>query len=226
MQLLKQLVEITVERRRLVRILAITQSLRLRPRQSQRRGQRLLGQIRGDGGIVGCRVGEGFGGKPPPRLKGQRARLEAFEHRRIIRRVNQGNDVGEILGCGAQQGHAANINLLNRLVERHIGARNCLLEGIEVDDEQINGQQAVCGKLGHVLRQIAAGEQASVDGGVERLHAAIEDFGKARQRTDGLRGNAGFGEYPLSVARRDEFHPTGVEGASQVNDARLIVDAK
>ena len=88
-------------------------------------------------------------------------------------------------------------------------------EGVEVDDDEVDGRDALSLQLGDVLRQVAAGEDAGVDGGMERLDAAVEDLGEAGELGDGLDGDAGVGEGAMGAAGGVELDAEGGEAAGE-----------
>lgn len=54
------------------------------------------------------------------------------------------------------------------------GGGHGLAEGVEVDHDQVDGGDAVLVNGGHVVRHVAAGQDAAVHARVQRLHAACE----------------------------------------------------
>ena len=105
------------------------------------------------------------------------------------------------------------------------GLRDGLDEGVEVDDDEVDRRDALSLQLRHVLRQVAAGEDAAVDDGMERLDAAVEDLGEAGELGDGLDGDAGVGEGLVGAAGGVELDAEGGEAAGEVGEACLVVDA-
>ena len=65
------------------------------------------------------------------------------EHARIVRRVDRPRDVLPVLGRGAQHRRAADVDVLDRLVERAVGARHGLRERIQVDHQHVDRLDAV-----------------------------------------------------------------------------------
>ena len=83
-----------------------------------------------------------------------------------------------IFGGGAQQGYAANVDLLNGCGQSHIGPGHRLLEGVEIDHHQIDGGQVVRGQFIQVFAG-ASSQNAAVHGRVQRLNATVQDFREA-----------------------------------------------
>ncbi len=84
------------------------------------------------------------------------------------------------------------------------------LEGIEINDQQIDRRDAVCLGGPRVLGVAADGEQAAVHLGMQRLEAAVHHLGKAGVLGDVGDGDAGLlqglgraaGRQHLDAARR------------------------
>ena len=93
-----------------------------------------------------------------------------------------------VLGGGAQQRHAADVDRLDGVGHRHIGIGHGLLEGVEVDHHQIDRHDRVLVELGEVGSAGPIGQDAAVNPRVEGLDAAAEDLreaGDGRHLVDG-----------------------------------------
>jgi hypothetical protein len=107
-------------------------------------------------------------------------------------------------------------------IEACIGTRHGLLEGVEVDHQQVDATDAVLVERAHVLGKVATGEQSAVDLRVQRLHAAVEHL-----RETGVLGHFGHGE-PLfgkklrGAAGGQEVHAQFGERAGEVDDSGLV----
>ena len=82
-----------------------------------------------------------------------------------------------VLGGGADHGRAADVDVLDAVVEGGAAATVCF-ERIEIDDQEIDGGDLVLLRLRHVLGVAAHSEQAAVNLGMQGLDAAVDDFGK------------------------------------------------
>ena len=142
----------------------------------------------GDGGVVGGGEGEGLLGKTPAGFAAQSAvvGLQFFDQSGIIGDAGDDGDVFEVLGGGADHGGAADVDVLDEMAEGDAGLGGGLLEGVEVDDDHVDGLDAVRGDGGLVFAIAADVEQAAVDLGVEGLDAAVEHLGKAGEVADVL----------------------------------------
>jgi hypothetical protein len=101
-------------------------------------------------------------------------------------RVGQVDETGRrvVLGGGADHGGPADVDVLERVLERGIRAGDRLAEGVEVVDDDVDGRNLVATEFFEVLGLITPGEDAAVDHRVERLDAAVEDLRKAGERGD------------------------------------------
>ena len=81
-----------------------------------------------------------------------------------------------ILGRGADQRRAADVNVLDGILESRGGVGDGLLKRIEVDDDQVNRVDVRRGQGVEVRGQIPAGEDAGVDLGMQGLDSSTQDF--------------------------------------------------
>src|SRR5262249_47601779 len=91
-----------------------------------------------------------------------------------------------VLRRGAQHCRAADIDVLDRVVETAVGVGDGRLERIQVDGQQVDGRDAGLLQRRGVRGIVAAGEQAAVGLRVQGLDAAVEHFREA-----GVLGNFG-----------------------------------
>ena len=71
---------------------------------------------------------------------------------------------------------------MHGLIERHVRGYG-LVEGIEVDDNEIDRAVAVLRECSHVAFDVALSEDAGMHRRVQRLDTAAQDFGVAGQLT-------------------------------------------
>ncbi len=153
---------IRAERGGLVRIFAIAQ---------RNFGRGSVGEPSGDGGIVGGGARKHFLGEGAAALDGQvAAGAEGGEGGGIVRGIGQYDHIRVIFGGRAEHGGAADIDVFDG---------GAFLKGVEIDADEVDGAQTHLGAGFHVGRVGAPLEDASVDFGMERFDAAIENFGVA-----------------------------------------------
>ena len=128
-----------------------------------------------DGGVR-----ERLAHQPEARGVTERARLRKLrEHAGIVVRVDHDADVRPVLGRGAHHRRAADVDVLDRVLERAAGLGDRRAERVEIDHDEIDRRDAVLAQRGRVLGQVAPREDARVHLGVQRLHAAVEHLRKA-----------------------------------------------
>jgi hypothetical protein len=142
---------LAIEGRLLVRVLAVAQVTQLvhHDRELAREADAAdVVEVTGDLGVVGRDRGERFGGEPLAGLRGDRTeRLELREDLLVLRGVGCRSDAGEVAGGGGQQGHAADVDHLDRLVDRNHGGPDLRCERLHVHDHEVDGGKTVRGEL-------------------------------------------------------------------------------
>jgi hypothetical protein len=220
-----------VEGRRLVRVLAVAQGahpLRVdREVAGESLGAPVAGAGRepcGDHAVVAGGVGEGLDREiVAPRLVGS-AGGERLEHRRVVGGLADHGHVPPVLGGGAQQRRAADVDLLDRLGERAPGARRGDRERVEVHGDDVDGDDSVAGEDLEVVGDVAAGEDAAVDGGVQGLHPTAEDLGEAGGFGDLAHRHARLPQHPRGVAGGEDLEPQGGQAPGEGRGAGLVGD--
>ena len=192
---------VNIERGVLAGVLAIPQRLLVFERNRETLGEpvaALCGKPACNRGVVRGRVLKDLGGEGTAQIAGVSTRHaggDRREHTLVICGVHHRVDALEVLGCRANHGRSANVDLFNHLVRCHASAARGGAERIEVHADEIDGLNAVGRDRGHVFGQIASREQATMHGGVERLHAPVEHLGE-------LRHGAHIGARNAGVANR------------------------
>ena len=121
-----------------------------------------------------------------------------------------------------QHGGAADVDLLDRLLPRDAGAGDGVLERVEVDADEVERRDAVPLEVGDVLGDIAAGEDASVNGRMQRHDPVAEHLGEPRQRLDARDVEPGVREETRRAAARQELDPEPVEPFGERGQASLV----
>ena len=222
---------VAVERRLLVRVLAVAQVLHLRGLEVEAVGEgrrRAVGAARrqpvADRAVVGRRVRERLPRQRESRRRGQRAAvgLEFGDERRIVRGIDDDADVLPVLRRGAHHRRTADVDVLDRVVQRAAGPRDGLAERVQVDDDQVDGRDRVLLERRGVRRDVAAREDAAVDLRVQRLDAAVEHLGEARVIADLGDGESRVGERLRRAPGREQPHAEPREGARELDHAGLV----
>jgi hypothetical protein len=188
---------------------------------------KFFGQVRGDGAVIGRRAGKDFGGEFSAQGQGGLAGFgNLFADFSVIRRVDDDGDAVVVFGGAAKHGGAADVDIFDGVVQGDIGFGDSLFEGVEVDDDEVDGLDAVFAGGGFVTGVAADVEQTAVDFGVKRFDAAIEHFGKTGVLADVFDGEAGFAKGLGGAAGGDEFHAGSGEGLGEGHEAGFIGNGK
>ena len=221
-------VERAVQGGLLVRVLAVAQGLGEGSHHGEHgcgmvRGRELAGQVGGDGGVVGGRAREDLGGEATAQPEGRAAVPSHLGgHLRVVRGIHHHRHGFVVLGGRPQHGGAANVDVLDGVVERDPGAGDRGLEGVEVDDDEVDGSDAVLGDGAFVLGVAAQVQQAPVDARVQRLHPAIEHLGKAGVVGQVPDRKPRVTQRPRRAARGNQLHASRGEDACEFNKTGLV----
>ena len=110
-----------------------------------------------------------------------------------------------ILRRGAQHRRAADVDLFDRLVDRHSFLRDRRLERIEIDDDEVDRRDAEALDVGDVRVVGAVVEDRAEHVRRQRLDAAAEDLGSAGPLRDRRDRDAGVGEMLRRAAGREDL---------------------
>ena len=222
---------IGVEGAELVRVLAVAQVGLLldHHRQAGREdGARGGVQVARDLRVVGRRQREGLGRQLLARLRAHAAqRLDVAQDRCVLGRAGDRRHAGEVLRRRPQQRHAADVDLLQRLVEAGVRLAHRLREGVEVDDHEVDLLDAVLGQLGEVVGLVATGEEPGEDLRVERLDPAAEDLVRLGQVADGPDAvDARIGEVGAGAVGGEGLDAGIGQAAGKLDDAFAVTDGE
>lgn len=143
----------------------------------------------------------------------------------IIGRVNDGCDIGVVLGRSADHRRAANVDILDgRVVVAALEAD--FLERIKIDDGKIDAANAVFFHGRDMFRVVAHGEQAAMDCRMQRLDAPIHDFRKAGDFGYVLHRNACGGNRFCCAAGREDFDAIGMKRLGEIDQAGFVGNGK
>ena len=168
-------------------------------------------------------MGEGLGGQAAALGQGEAAFSHGGRDVVVPARAGDHGDGGMVLGGGAHHGGATDVDLLDTGVEGGAGGDG-VGEGVEVDDDQVDGGHPQGGQLVEVVGLAAVGEDAGVDGRVEGLDPPLEALGEAGDLLHRGDGQARSGDGGGGGTGGDDLD-TGVgQGAGERNEAGLVVD--
>ena len=147
---------------------------------------------------------------------------DVLEHVRVIRGIDDDGDGAVVLGGAAEHGGAADVDVLDGLLEGDVGFGDGLLEGVEVDDHEVDGLDAVFLGLFLVGLVAAQVEEAAVDLGVQGLDAAIEDLRRAGEGGDFGGGDVLLLEEGGGAAGGDDLDSHGRQFPGELDQAGLV----
>src|SRR5829696_3183088 len=212
--------------RALVRVLPVREvgDLVEGERQLVGEGARLAEPVR-DRGLVG-------GGRRE-RLRREAAALverdpalgaKGREHRPVLLRAADRDDVREVLRGGAQHRRPSDVDHLDRLGLRHAPPARDRRERVEVDAHDVERLDLVLVERRAVLLQVTAGEDSRVDARMQRLHAPAQHLRLGGHLLDGRDPDALLREERRRAARGDDLEAELREPAREGVDALLVPD--
>ena len=222
---------IGVEGAELVRVLPVAKVGLLLDHHGQPAGEhgaRRFVEVRGDLRVVGRGQGEGLGRQLLAGLGAHVVqRLDVAQHRCVLGRAADRRHAGEVLRCRPQERHAADVDLLERLVEGRLGLADGLRERVEVDDHHVDRLDLRLGQLREVVGPVPAGEQRGEDGGMQRLHPAVEDLVRSGQVADGPNAlQARIGQVRPGAVGGEAFHAGIDQTTGELDDAFSVTDGE
>ena len=185
------------------------------------------GQVVGDGAVVLGRVGIHLGGQAEAGFVadetwGVVGGFHFRQHHAVVGWIADHDHVLVILGRRAQHGRAADVDVFDGVVERAVFLGNSCLERVQIDHHHVDGRNVVLGQLGHVLGEIAAGQDATVHFRVQGLDAAIEHFREAGVVGHFGHGQAVVGQHFGGAAGGQELDAHGGQRASEVQHTGFV----
>jgi len=122
-----------------------------------------------------CRLAETLDRQGSAHFRGESARLECLQNRRVVRWVADECHAFVVFGGSPDQRNAANINVLNCFRQRNIRVGNGCFKGIQIDSHQVDViPPMVCQVC--LVGGSGARQQTTVNGRVERFHASPQHF--------------------------------------------------
>ena len=116
--------------------------------------------------------------------------VEGGEDRRVAGRARHDGHAGVVLRRGADHRRAADVDLLDELVERDPGPLGGRGERVEVDDDELERSDRRGRELAPVVDPAPVGQDPGVDPRMERLDPSVEHLRKARHGGDVGHGQA------------------------------------
>ena len=215
-----------VERRPLMRVFAITQTLRQPPREHPAARRCIL--ERPGHPARHCRI---IGGGPAK--GGQRQFLaerqprrpvvprQFGQQRRIILGVGHAGDEAVVLGRRPDHRRSADVNVLDAISVR-CAARHRRLERIEVHDSQIDRVDAMRGHRQQMLVIVAQRQKPAMHHRVQRLDPTVHHLGETRHLGHIAHRQRGHAQRLGRAPGRDQFHPAQRQRPCKVDQPGLV----
>ncbi len=181
-------------------------------------------QVGGDPGVVARCVCERLGGEAPPHGRIESLLTQGAQHLRIALRAHDHHHRLVIFGGRANHRRSADVDLLDRLLECHLAARDGLDERVEVAAHQVDLLQAVLPQRVHVLRPVAAREDPCVHARVKRFNPPVHHLGQTRQLGHGTRVDGCVLNSFERAARRIHLVPEAPQAAREAGQTVLVAN--
>ena len=124
------------------------------------------------------------------------------QHPVVVSGSANGDHVLVVFCSSTEHGGAADVDLLDDVVPADIQAGHRLLEGVEIDADEVDRRDPMGLEVGDVLGDIASGKNPTVHGRMERDNAMTEHLGEAGQLLERRHGDALVGEESSGAATR------------------------
>src|SRR3990167_8761382 len=222
-----------VERRALVRVLAVAHFLSLDELavEGARESAALFGtqgvaalvdgaQVVGDHPVVGRGVLEGFQRQVEALGVAQAAGFQRLDDAGVVTCVDHNRHVFVVLRGGADHGWAADVDVLDGVGQVTTRLGHGGSEGGEVDRDQVDRLDAVL--VHYCAVEGATAEDAAMDFRVQGLDATVHHFREAGVVGDFHSSDAVVLEQLVSAASGEDFHIQGDELAGKLEDAGLV----
>ena len=214
---------LTVDRRALVGILPVAQVVHLFQDQRQAPREcvaRDLVQVGRDLGVIGGHGTERIGGQLGSQLRRHVAQcLELRHDPTIVLRAGHRGHAGRVTRRGPKQRGPAHVDHLDRHVDADHLAPDLGREGLDVDDDQVDQADPLLDQLLQLFRDVAPGEDAGIDRGVERLDLATDERGDVRQLGDGGNVDAVGGKVLAGAIGREHLDAEHGEFPGEFRDS-------
>ena len=209
----------------LVRVLAIAKGLGQAARQGPPPGCGLAQLAREPGRnrrIVGRRAGVGPGrqGLAQDQARGSLRRQLGQDLLQVLQ-FGADRHIAMVLGRRADHRGTADVDVLDGAGEV-APAGHRLLEGVEVDVDEVDPANPVLGHGGGVGRGVAHAQEAAVHHRVQGLDPAVHHLRKAGQVRDVLHGQPCSGDARPGAARRHQLHAPFGQGPGGLDQPRLV----
>src|SRR5574344_3012890 len=131
--------------------------------------------------------------------------LDFIQYSLIIVRIADNCNRSPVLGSTAKHRRTSNVDMFNGILHGDIGFCYGLTERIKVHTDQVDSLYSIVLQLFHVLWDIPAGQESSMDFRMKSLDSAITDFRESCHVADACDLQSGFLQHFHCAAGRDDF---------------------
>ena len=225
--------EVAVESRRLVRVLAVTQVLQFDEAAVALAGEATAaavrlqaGEVVADGGVV---LGDAVEGRHRQRELGfflDATGLQFSQYLCVLRGVGEHRHVFPVFGGRAHHGRATDVDVFNRILQGATGFGHSGFKGVEVDHQEVDGRDVVLFNRRHMFGMVAPCQQAAVDHGMQGFHATIEHLWKTGVVSYFGDGKSSFAQELGCAASGQQLNAKLVQLACEFEDAGFVGDGE
>src|SRR5690606_11972598 len=129
-----------------------------------------------------------------------------------------------VLRGGTNHRRAADIDILDRVLERRIRPRYDALERIQIHRDHVDRRDRMRGE--RIVVDAATSEQAAVDLRVQRLDAPVHDLGKPRDLRDLGDGQRRVAKRSRRASGRDQLERQIEQSSCELDDPALVGNAQ
>ena len=148
-----------------------------------------------------------------------------LDQRGIVVDIDNHDHVVVVLGPGADHRRAADVDILDPVLERGASAQRSL-ERVEIDDQEIDRRDVVGDHRRLMGRLGADREQAAMHARMQRLEPPVHHLGEAGDLRHVDDRKAGAAQRRRGAAGREELDPAFGERAREIDEARLVGNGK
>ncbi len=210
---------LAVERGVLLRVLAVGKVAHLLDDDREAVGELRAGdvvEVAGHLGEVRGNVGQRVGGEALTELGRDAAHLAQLAHElRVVAWRRNCRDRRVVARGGGDERGSADVDQLDRLVQRHGSRTDLRREGLDVDDDEVDQPDALLGQLLELVGRASTSEDAGVDLRIERLDLAAGEWLAVGQAADRLHLDTGLGERRARSVGREELYAMGCKVARE-----------
>ncbi len=148
--------------------------------------------------------------------------LHLGQHVGVVGRVGDDGDMRVVFGGGTHHGRSADVDVLDRILQRAAGLGDGRRERVQVHHHEVYGRDVMLLQRGDMLGQVAPRQDARMNLRLQRLHASVQHLGKAGVVGDFRDGDAVVGEQLGCPAGGKNLYPELMQAACKFKDAGLV----